>query len=53
MALATPSGTDSRMTISIMNSEPMKAPARPAEAGELRESVLRNSEVLKALRITP
>jgi hypothetical protein len=41
------------MTISIMNSEPMKAPSRPAEAGAARESTLVNSVQAKPLEMTP
>ena len=41
------------ITISIMNSDPMNAPAKPEVAGELRESGLTKMLVLKVFSITP
>ena len=53
MALATPTGTASTMTSSIMYKEPTSAPASPAEAGEARESVFISSALLHCRRSAP
>jgi hypothetical protein len=39
--------------MTIMNNEPIIAPARPAEASELRESTFMNSAVLNLFWMTP
>ena len=53
MALATPIGIEITITMSIMNNEPMNAPAKPLIAGELRESGLTNKLVLNVLSMIP